>query len=1079
MRESSYSLSTQNSQQPKDIRGGEKKVMKKSLSAILSLAMAFSMFSSVALGAEAAKDSSSFSDLKDLDEATRAKFDALISAGIFDGVSEGVFGLNDKMNRAQFAKVAALIFKLDVDTSLTTSSFSDVKADDPANGYALPYIEALKAAGLTDGYAPGQYNPAGEVTKQELAAFLLRGLGLDAQAKATPGVSDHTVSDWAKGYVALAIERQILTSGPDGTFGGTSAATRDLLVLASYAAQEQFKNLNKPEKASIASAKAIGVQKVEVKLDRDVDTEKATLKLTRGSADVPVTVEWAEDKQSAVLTLTDSKVRAGEYTVTLGGLDAAAVDKTVAKFTAEDEQLKSIDFLTTSDTIAYSSSVVIKLAAKNQYGENASFSGGSYTVYTSLATYKKISRQDDGTLALTLDTRSNTQAQQGVSVIPVTIVNNDQHITVSKNFKLGTQPILQKLELGEATYSNKEAKAITGKGDYATFDLNLYDQYGSNIAYDSPDFKENEVNVIWNDYVGQNKSGGTIVDKDIEDNGSNVPRLKISLNDNIDKSGDYTFTVTTQAATATGKVSIKSAKVATKVEIGDSNDVIAAGDYDVYIPIIAYDEQGNQLSVDDLTDDTNRERIKFNISGVENSGNVKIEETGAHKGSIRLKNINGTSKGSVTVTAYIATANAQSTATKTYTISDVRTPDRIREVTPVAKAIIPNAYSSFKYVIQDQYGKQMDYNLGTDKNKNVGTTVNYSVYVALEAPAGENFFYITKDDDSQSNQDGTKPENVLVDATKSFTFGNKDEWANNSFKQLNEGLRIWAKPGAEGKQATLKIQIVKNEDGKDVVLTTTTKQIQGTKVNEDLTYSLISLGDIYNTKDSKLAESVTGTVYKENVGDPSKSPLKKRINLTVTNAAGDKVAIPDDFIKNVTSSNPNSAVVGKNAAGKWYVLGYKTGTSTITVNYTNLKGESKTVSATVTTKNDPVSIESVVANNKKVKVAASASGKVKVVDEFTANPKGGLGDFEIVDNYGVKVDGLNLINYKNIYGVIFTAQNISLVDSNITDANANKVEIGEDGTVTFGSNVAQFDLVLTAPSGKSASTEVQIDRSGS
>jgi hypothetical protein len=182
----------------------------------------------------ASKTSADFSDLKDLDAATKAKFDTLISAGIFDGVGEGTFGLNDKMNRAQFAKVAALIFDLDVDKNAKTSSFTDVKADDPANGYALPYIEAVKAAGITDGYGEGSYNPAGEVTKEQLATFLVRGLGMDSEAKAMPGVSDKTVSDWAKGYVALAVQKKILNNGEDGAFGGKSNATRDQLVLSSY-----------------------------------------------------------------------------------------------------------------------------------------------------------------------------------------------------------------------------------------------------------------------------------------------------------------------------------------------------------------------------------------------------------------------------------------------------------------------------------------------------------------------------------------------------------------------------------------------------------------------------------------------------------------------------------------------------------------------------------------------------------------------------------------------------------------------------------------------------------------------------
>ncbi|ALS20426.1 S-layer homology domain-containing protein [Paenibacillus naphthalenovorans] len=224
--------------------------MKKRLSILLSAAMAFSMLSTAAFGAGTSKSSADFSDLKDLDASAKAKFDTMISAGIFDGVGEGRFGLKDKMNRAQFAKVAALIFGLKVDTSLKASSFSDVSADDPANGYALPYIEALRGANLTDGFAQNAYNPAGEVTKEQLAAFLIRGLNKDAEAKSTAGLNDPTVSDWAKGYAALAIRLKLMDSETDGTFGGTSAATRELLVTSSYEAKQQYipgsRNTNEP-----------------------------------------------------------------------------------------------------------------------------------------------------------------------------------------------------------------------------------------------------------------------------------------------------------------------------------------------------------------------------------------------------------------------------------------------------------------------------------------------------------------------------------------------------------------------------------------------------------------------------------------------------------------------------------------------------------------------------------------------------------------------------------------------------------------------------------------------------------------
>ncbi|MEW9701320.1 S-layer homology domain-containing protein [Paenibacillus sp. SI8] len=219
--------------------------MKKSLTVIMSSAFALTLLSNAALGATAPKSSSSFSDLSNLDAGTKAKFDAMIAAGVFDGVSDGVFGLNDNMNRAQFAKVAALIFGLNVDTSLSVSSFSDVRADDPANGYALPYIEALKAANLTDGFGPGTYNPAGEVTKEQLAAFLLRGLNKDGEARANAGVNDSTVSDWAKGYAALALQLNLLSNQADSSFGGTSAATRSLLVTSSYQAKQLYASGNK------------------------------------------------------------------------------------------------------------------------------------------------------------------------------------------------------------------------------------------------------------------------------------------------------------------------------------------------------------------------------------------------------------------------------------------------------------------------------------------------------------------------------------------------------------------------------------------------------------------------------------------------------------------------------------------------------------------------------------------------------------------------------------------------------------------------------------------------------------------
>ncbi|MBB3114457.1 hypothetical protein FHS18_006578 [Paenibacillus phyllosphaerae] len=210
--------------------------MKKKL---LSLGVASLLGLSGVVGiANAAKTTADFDDLKSLDQATKAKFDAMIQAGIFNGVSEGHFGLQEEMNRAQFAKVSALIMGLEIDTKLETSSFKDVVSDDPGFGYALPFIEALKNAGVTEGVGDGTFNPSGTVTKEQLATFLVRVVDKDSEVDKNTQSDDPTVSNWAKGYVELALELKLLPSVEDGTFGGKTNATRELLVLGSYESKQ-------------------------------------------------------------------------------------------------------------------------------------------------------------------------------------------------------------------------------------------------------------------------------------------------------------------------------------------------------------------------------------------------------------------------------------------------------------------------------------------------------------------------------------------------------------------------------------------------------------------------------------------------------------------------------------------------------------------------------------------------------------------------------------------------------------------------------------------------------------------------
>ncbi len=277
-----------------------KKSLISSFVLVLGLTFAVSYGGSIV----SAKTSAEFTDLKDLDTATKAKLDALISVGIFDGMSEDNFGLKEEMNRAQFAKVMALVVGLKVDGNLKTSSFTDVKSDSPGVGYALPYIEAMKRAGITTGMGDGTFNPAGKVTKEQLATFLVRGLGMDDKAQETSGVGDQTVSSWAQGYVGLALELKLLSNAPDGTFGGNTPADRELLATGAF---ESARTLEESKPLEVSGADFAAGNKLNLTLTAGADPTSIDLsKITINGVPLNPKLDsfvLSEDKKTIIITL--------------------------------------------------------------------------------------------------------------------------------------------------------------------------------------------------------------------------------------------------------------------------------------------------------------------------------------------------------------------------------------------------------------------------------------------------------------------------------------------------------------------------------------------------------------------------------------------------------------------------------------------------------------------------------------------------------------------------------------------------------------------------------------------------------
>lgn len=236
-------------------QGGDKKVMKKILSVALSTAMAFSMFASVAFG--------------DTAVTPQQQFDALKAKGIFNGYPDGTAGLDKEMTRAEFAKVITKLLGLKEITG--TLSYNDKNYT--AKNWAVPYIEAVTAAGIMEGKNVEKkiFDFNGKVTVAEMATILTRALDLEI-----PTETNNNAAAWAKGYVQAAINAGLIDA--NANFSGN--ASRELLVGAAYSIDQaqslKVESYTVTEAGKVVEFKISDGETVKVTLDKALEANKET-----------------------------------------------------------------------------------------------------------------------------------------------------------------------------------------------------------------------------------------------------------------------------------------------------------------------------------------------------------------------------------------------------------------------------------------------------------------------------------------------------------------------------------------------------------------------------------------------------------------------------------------------------------------------------------------------------------------------------------------------------------------------------------------------------------------------------------
>ena len=152
--------------------------------------------------------------------------EAIASAGITSGYPDGTYRPGNPVTRAEMA--VFLLKGMNAGTYEPPAPDSSHPFSDIAGHWAEDWMEELYDVGLTSGYPDGTYRPQNQVTRAEMAVFLLRakhGAGYSPPA-ASGGAFSDVGGHWAEGWIEQLADEGITGGYPDGTYRPNNPVNR-------------------------------------------------------------------------------------------------------------------------------------------------------------------------------------------------------------------------------------------------------------------------------------------------------------------------------------------------------------------------------------------------------------------------------------------------------------------------------------------------------------------------------------------------------------------------------------------------------------------------------------------------------------------------------------------------------------------------------------------------------------------------------------------------------------------------------------------------------------------------------------
>jgi hypothetical protein len=822
-----------------------------------------------------------FTDLTGVSAETLTAIEALVGLNVIVGFPDGTFKPNQPINNSQAAEmIVKFLPNVDPKAAPTGKVFEDLTE----KSYASKFAEALVDAGLIP--AGGKFNATAGITREAMAVVAVKAFGLKDTGAAVEIKDLDKASEAARASIKILAQHN-LTNLLEGNFRPTETVTRSQFALFFYRGVQAVEAAAKS--VQLTEAKAAGVKKISVSFNKEVDFTKATVTVKRGSSNVAIAkLTPAADKKSAIVEL-NSNLAAGKYTVNVSGLTEAALTKEIE---VEAEKVDSVVLLSDNVIITGEKTATVGYEVRNQYAEK-------------MNTLNPVATSTRGTAVATAGTvtLTNTVNFEAGQKLTLTLVDTSSAKSVSKELTVVAAATTSNVAFVGLVDSTAKAVTELNQKDHATnafLKVDAKDQYGRAVT---------DVAKLNDDLLVTVSTGGpvTLVDKVTDDatkpntvgaqpfttvsDSSNNKHTVIEL-DVADASGTAVVTVISKSTgVATSyTVNVTQRVKADVITLGTPDASIIAGGDKVLFPVTATSNKGEAVTtVAGLGTST------VSPSGVANSTAKWIEKDGKLFAEVTIGSV--AAAGGVLVLT--TTSETSKVDTKITSVRETATAKNVIGLkSDVANYIFAGqslALASKNFVVQDQYGREMDTAAAGFTTVITATDVATSTTVTLEG-------LTVKAGTTKGTEAVTFALQGVTGSATDVTFRvvDRSEFVNYEVADISTiyaNEATFTAPATDKYNKTLAVYGI-TADGKKVKLPATEYSVHETSAY--LSYAsgvLNATKDIDDTKtfegsaDVIVTINATGTEFKKTVTISEAAPKVETV--VVKNAAGTAVTALD------------------------------------------------------------------------------------------------------------------------------------------------------------------------------------------